>query len=286
MFINYFSKSNTASTSYVHQKLTWIDLKWSQRDQDDLRPPTFTSYGEYRNLTWHMFFYYFSKTNWFKTVQAWYRVIKMLLDTLSDLVKLNHGAYSKYKVLFIKIWHDTCLFTIFQRQIDLKLGFPFVRESANKKVRTRMRISTNCLFTDVEKSAKNKQYSHFFKKVKVRTKCTFSKHIERIPLLWLDVCQKVIYLIGCFTVGTVQIHCRTRYLPDFRRISMTSRMGFVNFAKHITENNYFFWNHHTFVSYLIYLEMCEWRRLRRAGQKTSLNNFSSCCRCRFSSLSC
>ena len=38
-----------------------------------------------------------------------------------------------------------------------KLGFPFVRESANKKVRTRTRISTNCSFADVEKSA-NKMY--------------------------------------------------------------------------------------------------------------------------------
>ena len=31
------------------------------------------------------------------------------------------------------------------------------------------------------------------------------------------------------------------YPPDIRRISVTSRMGFVNFAKHIiTENNYIY----------------------------------------------
>ena len=36
-----------------------------------------------------------------------------------------------------------------------------------------------------------------------------------------------------------------RYPPDIRRISVTSRMGFVNFAKHIiTEKNYIYWNHH------------------------------------------
>ena len=68
------TKASTASTSYVHQ-----------------------------NLTWHMFIYYFSKTNWFKTVPAWYRVIKMLLDTLSDLVKVNHGEFSKYHLCLSKI---------------------------------------------------------------------------------------------------------------------------------------------------------------------------------------
>ena len=35
------------------------------------------------------------------------------------------------------------------------------------------------------------------------------------------------------------------YPSDIRRISVTSRMGFVNFAKHlITEINYIIWNHH------------------------------------------
>ena len=62
----------------------------------------------------------------------------------------------------------------------LNLGFPFVRESANKKVRTRTRISTNCSFADGEKSANNEHCLHFFKKVKVRTRCTFYKHIEKI----------------------------------------------------------------------------------------------------------
>ena len=57
---------SSASTTYVHQKLTW-----------------------------HMFICYFSKTNRFKRVSAWYSVIKMLSDTLSDLDKLNHGEFSK-----------------------------------------------------------------------------------------------------------------------------------------------------------------------------------------------
>ena len=60
------------------------------------------------------------------------------------------------------------------------LGFPFVRESANKKVRTRTNESTNCSFADGEKSANNEHCLHFFKKVKVRTRCTFYKHIKKI----------------------------------------------------------------------------------------------------------
>ena len=59
-----------------------------------------------------------------------------------------------------------------------EIGFPFVRESANKKVRTRTNESTNCSFADGDKSANNEHCLHFFKKVKVRTRCTFYKHIE------------------------------------------------------------------------------------------------------------
>ena len=68
------TKASTASTSYVHQKLAW-----------------------------HMFICYFSKTNRFKTVPAWCRVIKRLSDTLSDLVKLNHGEFRKYYIVIFII---------------------------------------------------------------------------------------------------------------------------------------------------------------------------------------
>ena len=44
-------------------------------------------------MTWHMFICCFSKTNRFKTVPAWYRVIKRLSDTLCDHDKLNQGKY-------------------------------------------------------------------------------------------------------------------------------------------------------------------------------------------------
>ena len=91
-------------------------------------------------------------------------------------------------------------------KLCLAVGFPFVRESANKKVRTRTNESTNCSFADGDKSANNEHCLHFFKKVKVRTRCTFYKHIENsffegweflfhdwicanISLLWLDVRQ-------------------------------------------------------------------------------------------------
>ena len=65
---------SAASTSYVHQKLTW-----------------------------HMFIRYFSKTNRLKTVPVWCRVTKRLSDTLSDLVKLNHWEFSKYHFCSSKI---------------------------------------------------------------------------------------------------------------------------------------------------------------------------------------
>ena len=53
---------------------------------------------------WHdMLICYFLKTNRFKTVQEWYRVIKRLSDTLSDLVKLNHGEFRKYYIVIFII---------------------------------------------------------------------------------------------------------------------------------------------------------------------------------------
>ena len=50
-----------------------------------------------------MFICYFPKSNRFKTVPAWYRVIKKILDTLSDLDKVNHGEYSKYQLFHQKL---------------------------------------------------------------------------------------------------------------------------------------------------------------------------------------
>ena len=73
-----------------------IDSKWFQGDQDPLghrQPPrrARTSYV-HQYLTWHMFIHCFSKTNRFKMVPASYRVLKMLSDTFSDLLKLNHST--------------------------------------------------------------------------------------------------------------------------------------------------------------------------------------------------
>ena len=86
---------STASTSYVHQKLTW-----------------------------HMFICCFSKTNRFKTVPAWYRVIKRLSDTLSDLNKLNQGEYSKYQLCSSKI-DMTHVYMLFFKEVDQEaLGHP------------------------------------------------------------------------------------------------------------------------------------------------------------------
>ena len=47
---------------------------------------------------------YCSKTNQFKTDPAWYRVIKMLLDILSDRIKVNHRESIK------KMGHGYILF--------------------------------------------------------------------------------------------------------------------------------------------------------------------------------
>ena len=77
---------------------------------------TSTSY-DHQNLTWHMFICYFSKTNWFKTVPAWYRVIKMLSDTLSDLDKLNHGEFSKYHLCSSKIGMKHVYLPLFKNSI-------------------------------------------------------------------------------------------------------------------------------------------------------------------------
>ena len=51
----------------------------------------------------HVLFMYYSKKTLFKLVPAWHRVIKMLLDTFSDLDKPNHREYGKYPVMLIKI---------------------------------------------------------------------------------------------------------------------------------------------------------------------------------------
>ena len=104
MFINWHG---TCIFAIFHRQ---IDLKRSQRDtgwsrgswtpsatltSSTMVSAASTSYV-HQKLTWHMFKCYYSKTNRFKTVPAWYRVIKRLTDTLSDLVKLNHGELSKY----------------------------------------------------------------------------------------------------------------------------------------------------------------------------------------------
>ena len=69
---------------------------------------------------------------------------------------------------------------------------------------------------DVVKSANNgRQCSHFFKKVKARTKCTFPQHIECFFLEWREFrfCDWLrankSHLIGCLPVGAVQIHSPT-----------------------------------------------------------------------------
>ena len=57
-----------------------------------------------------MLIYYNSKTNRFVMGAMG---IKMFSDTLSDLVKLNHGEFSKYNLSSSKI--DTAHVFIFQR---------------------------------------------------------------------------------------------------------------------------------------------------------------------------
>ena len=83
----------------------WSRCSWtpSATSTSSTKASTASSSYDHLNLTRHMFIYYFSRTNWFKTVLEWYRVIKMLLDTLSNLVKLNHGEFSKYLLYPSKI---------------------------------------------------------------------------------------------------------------------------------------------------------------------------------------
>ena len=84
-------------------------------------------------------------------------------------------------------------------------------------MRTRTNESTNCSFADGDKSANNEHCLHFFKKVKVRTRCTFYKHIENSffegwEFLFHDwICANISLLchLSDWLVGSVQIHCRT-----------------------------------------------------------------------------
>ena len=109
--IDKLTMGSTASTSYVCQKLTWhilisYDLninrfkvvpggsRCSRTPSTTSSSSTMASIASTSNvhqyLTWHMVIYYFSKTNRFKMVPASFRVIKMLSDTFSEFLKLNH----------------------------------------------------------------------------------------------------------------------------------------------------------------------------------------------------
>ena len=183
---------SSASTTYVHQKFIWqmciyyfskinqfkMVHRWSWRSQTPQRPRQAQLWRIQQVpvmfiKNWHdtRLYAIFERQIDLKPSQrdtGW--SIKMLLDTLSDLVNFNHAwgvqqvpamftkltchklisfssktnpfkvdpGGSKYSchphkpcqaqpwrvqqvsVLFIKIWHGTCLYTIFERQIDLK----------------------------------------------------------------------------------------------------------------------------------------------------------------------
>ena len=100
MFINCFSKINRFKMVPRWSVCSWTPLATSTNPT--MGSTASTSYV-HQKLTWHMFICCFSKTNRFKTVPAWYRVIKRLLDTLSDLDKLDQGEYSKYQLCSSKI---------------------------------------------------------------------------------------------------------------------------------------------------------------------------------------
>ena len=111
---------SSASTTYVHQKLIWhmfiyyfskinqfkLVHRWSlcfwTPSSSTMASTASTKYVN-QKLTCKCLICYFKKTNRFKTVPASYRVIKRLLDTLSELVKLNHEDYSMYQLCSPKI---------------------------------------------------------------------------------------------------------------------------------------------------------------------------------------
>ena len=142
-----------------------------------------------------------------------------LLPSLLQPAARKEPARVKYDPIFpiihVRIRHSALTFT--NSFGGIGLGFPFVHESANKKVRTRTNESTNCSFADGDKSANNEHCLHFFKKVKVRTRCTFYKHIENSffegwEFLFHDwICANISLLchLSDWLVGSVQIHCRT-----------------------------------------------------------------------------
>ena len=99
MFICYFSKTYRFKTVPAWSRWSWCSRKPLATSKSSTNASTASTSYVYQNLTWHMFIYYISKKNWFKTVPAWYRVIKMFSDTLMP----------------IKNWYGTRLYSIFQR---------------------------------------------------------------------------------------------------------------------------------------------------------------------------
>ena len=109
--------ASTESTSYVQQKLTWhmfiyyfskinrfkIISRWSRCSRTPSATSTSSSWHVLQVCSSkydmaHVLIYYFSKTKRFKLIQAWYMVIKIFLDTFSDLDKLNHRKFRKYQL--------------------------------------------------------------------------------------------------------------------------------------------------------------------------------------------
>ena len=105
---------SSVSTTYVHQKLIWhvsihyfskinqfkMVQSWSWCSwtpsatlTSSTKASTASSSYVHQNDMAHINILFL--TNWIKTVPAWYRVIKMLSDTLSHLAKLNHGEFRK-----------------------------------------------------------------------------------------------------------------------------------------------------------------------------------------------
>ena len=91
---------------------------WKENDLDRSKGDQQVPFIFIKKLTWHMFIFYFSKIN-----DLWFQWFQGDLDALWHPQRPRQAQPSRVQqvpIMFIKIWHNTRSYTIFQRQINVK----------------------------------------------------------------------------------------------------------------------------------------------------------------------
>ena len=113
MFIYYFSKINQFK---MVPRWSWCSQTPSVTSTSSTLASTARSSFVHQKLKWHMLIYNFSMTIRFKRSQG-------DQDALGHPQRPRQGqpwGVQQVPVMYIKNWHDTCLYAIFQRQIYLQ----------------------------------------------------------------------------------------------------------------------------------------------------------------------